>query len=61
MDKQETEKAKRINIDLRFTADEATLIQEYAESEGLKLGPYVRAQLLREARKWAGLGKGGSR
>jgi hypothetical protein len=41
---------ERVNIDLKFTQDEAKAVKSYFEQEGLKIGPFVKAYLLRLAK-----------
>ena len=40
----------RISIDFRLTEEEAALLRKYLMEKGIKLGPYIKAKLLREAR-----------
>jgi hypothetical protein len=40
----------RISIDFKLTEEEAALLKKYIQEKGIKLGPYIKAKLLREAR-----------
>jgi hypothetical protein len=44
----------RISIDFKVTDDEAALLKKYIQEKGIKLGPYIKAKLLREAKNEAG-------
>jgi hypothetical protein len=40
----------RISIDFKLTEEEAAILKKYIQDKGIKLGPYIKAKLLREAR-----------
>jgi hypothetical protein len=45
----------RISIDFKVTDEEADLLRKYIQEKGIKLGPYIKAKLLREARDAVGI------
>lgn len=47
---------ERLNISVWYSKEEAAAIRRYFREEGLKVGPFVRAYLLRVARAGAQVG-----
>lgn len=47
---------ERVNISIWYSKEEASAIRRHFREEGLKIGPFVRAYLLRVARAGAPVG-----